>query len=85
MRTYNVHEAKTHLSRLLADVERGDEVVIARAGVPIARVVPIQPVERPRRQAGLGRGTVWFAPDYEEADTEIEADFRANVDEAIGQ
>jgi prevent-host-death family protein len=37
----NIHEAKTHLSRLLAEVEAGGEVTICRAGKPIARVVPI--------------------------------------------
>lgn len=39
-RTVNVHEAKTHLSRLLGRVERGEEVIIARAGLPIARLLP---------------------------------------------
>ena len=45
--TVNVHEAKTHLSRLLERVERGEEVVIARAGKPVARLTPVAPVERP--------------------------------------
>ena len=40
MTTVNVHEAKTHLSRLLAQVESGTEVVIARNGAPVARLVP---------------------------------------------
>jgi prevent-host-death family protein len=76
MRTYNVHEAKTHLSRILADVERGEEVLIARNGQPIARVSPVKPGERKvRRVLGLGRGTVWFSPDYDQADAEIERDF----------
>lgn len=44
--TVNVHHAKTHLSRLLADVAAGDEVVIARRGVPVARLVRY---ERPQR------------------------------------
>ncbi|QAA76334.1 MAG: hypothetical protein BIP78_0568 [Candidatus Bipolaricaulis sibiricus] len=60
----NVHEAKTHLSRLLARVEGGEEVVIARAGRPIARLVPIS--ERPdRRVPGTARGKVTIAPDFE--------------------
>jgi len=41
MRKVTIHEAKTHLSRLLADVERGEEIVIARASQPIARLVPV--------------------------------------------
>jgi len=44
----NVHEAKTHLSRLLARVEGEEEVVIARAGRPIARLVPISATGSPR-------------------------------------
>ena len=43
----NVHAAKTHLSSLLARVARGEEIIIARAGKPIARLSPYQPVERP--------------------------------------
>lgn len=43
MKSVNVHEAKTHFSRLLAKVERGGEVVIARAGRPVARLVAIEP------------------------------------------
>jgi prevent-host-death family protein len=48
----NVHQAKTHLSRLLARVEAGEEIVIARAGRPVARLVP---VGRPRRRRRPGR------------------------------
>ena len=50
MTTVNVHEAKTNLSRLLAEVEKGAEVTIARAGKPVARLVPVQ--EKPRRKFG---------------------------------
>jgi prevent-host-death family protein len=47
-RTVNVHEAKTHLSRLLDDVEAGEEVILARSGKPCARLVPLDaPGERP--------------------------------------
>lgn len=54
MATVNVHEAKTHLSRLLAQVEAGAEIVIARNGKPIARLVRLKP--RGRRQAGVLKG-----------------------------
>jgi prevent-host-death family protein len=46
-KTVNVHDAKTHLSKLLADVEAGDEVVIARRGQPVARLVRYQRERRP--------------------------------------
>jgi len=41
MRTVNIYEAKTHLSRLLAEVEAGEEIVVARNGTPIARIVAV--------------------------------------------
>ncbi|MFN0063577.1 MAG: type II toxin-antitoxin system Phd/YefM family antitoxin [Myxococcaceae bacterium] len=52
----NVHEAKTHLSRLLARVERGEEIVIGRGGKPCARLSPIE-TQAPR-QPGLLKGRV---------------------------
>jgi prevent-host-death family protein len=54
MTTVNVHHAKTHLSKLLVRVAAGEEVVIARAGHPVARLVPINPVEP--RKPGLVKG-----------------------------
>jgi prevent-host-death family protein len=54
----NVHEAKTHLSRLLARVEAGEEVLISRAGQPVARLVPARRARgkrRPGRFVGKGR------------------------------
>jgi prevent-host-death family protein len=42
MRTVNVYEAKTHLSQILAEVEAGAEVIVARNGVPVARITPIE-------------------------------------------
>jgi prevent-host-death family protein len=46
VRTVNVHEAKTHLSRLLERVERGEEIVIARSGRPVAVLRPVEPPHR---------------------------------------
>ena len=56
MVTVNVHEAKTHLSRLLARVEAGEEVVIARNGAPVARLVGLE--RRKGRQFGSMRGLI---------------------------
>ena len=53
--TVNVHEAKTHFSKLLARVEKGEEVIVARAGTPVARLVPIQPAKGPRKP-GTAKG-----------------------------
>ena len=63
-KTVNVHEAKTHLSRLLVEVERGGEVTIARAGRPIARLVPARPPAK--RELGLERGQIWISPDFDD-------------------
>ena len=53
--TYNVHEAKTHLSALLEQVAGGEDIIIARAGVPVARLVPVVfPTEE--RALGSERG-----------------------------
>lgn len=62
-KTVNVHEAKTHLSRLLADVERGQEVTIARAGKPVARLVQVEPPAK--RELGADRGSIWISPDFD--------------------
>jgi prevent-host-death family protein len=63
MRTVRVHEAKTHLSRLLERVEKGETITIARGKHPVARLVPI--VQPPRRP-GLLKGKIWIAKDFDE-------------------
>jgi prevent-host-death family protein len=67
----NMHEAKTHLSELVEKVEAGEEVVIARAGRPIARLVPFHPQRAPR-QLGLCRGQIRIASDFDELPSDIE-------------
>ena len=57
-RSVTVHEAKTHLSRLLQRVEAGEEVVIARGRTPVARLVPVRRSERGGRRFGALRGRV---------------------------
>ena len=63
MRTVNVHEAKTHLSALLADVAAGEEIVIARAGKPIARLLPVGADSA--RPIGIDDGRGWIADDFD--------------------
>ncbi|OGQ21054.1 MAG: hypothetical protein A2138_14005 [Deltaproteobacteria bacterium RBG_16_71_12] len=70
MTTVNIHFAKTHLSRLLEAVARGDELVIAKAGTPIARLVPIRP-ERARRP-GFLKGKIRIARDFDAPITDAE-------------
>ena len=61
----NIHEAKTHLSRLLERVTKGEEIVIAKAGKPLARLVPV--IERPaRRVPGSAQGQIKLSSDFDE-------------------
>lgn len=67
MTIVNVHEAKTGLSRLIEQALRGEEVVIARNGVPAVKLVQVDPpqVQRPRRQSGQLAGLfVEIDPDW---------------------
>jgi len=64
MREVNVHEAKTHLSRLLAQVESGEEVIISRAGRPVARLIPITAPKQPR-VLGQDKDLVVVADDFD--------------------
>ena len=59
----NVHDAKTHFSRLLARVQAGEEIVIAKAGRPIARLVPNGCGQKPR-SPGSARGQVTMPEDF---------------------
>jgi prevent-host-death family protein len=77
----NMHDAKTHLSRLVADVIAGDEVVIAKAGKPVAKLVRYEQ-RRPRRTPGGWEGRVWMAPDFDAVDEEIARLFEGEDDEA---
>ncbi len=60
---YNLYEAKTQLSRLVEEAANGAEIVIAKAGTPMARLVPIEAVAR---QPGRLKGQVWIAEDFDE-------------------
>lgn len=74
----NVHEAKTHLSRLLRRVAAGEEITISRAGVPVARLIGATP-PRKSRPLGMDRGKIWMADDFDHPDPQLEALFYAPV------
>ncbi|MBB5715012.1 type II toxin-antitoxin system Phd/YefM family antitoxin [Sphingomonas aerophila] len=67
-KTFNVHEAKTQFSRLVDRAHAGEEIIVAKAGVPYAKLVPIEPVAKRKRTPGgltvLGEipDSVWFDP-----------------------
>jgi len=60
----NIHEAKTHLSRLIQEAMEGEEIVIARGNVPLVRLVLVESA-RPRRSLGWAKGQVTMAPDFD--------------------
>jgi len=78
MHQVNIHEAKTHLSRLIAEVEAGVEVVIARNGKPVARRVEHHAPSR--RRPGSWKGKLWMAADFDETPAEISDEFYGTTD-----
>lgn len=71
MAMINTHEAKTHLSRLLERVAGGEEIVIGKAGKPIAKLVPYIERKEPRKLGTL-KGKIWLAPDWDSDETNEE-------------
>lgn len=59
----NIHEAKTHFSKLLQRVLAGEEIIIARAGEPVARLIPYK-IPLKERIPGTAKGQIWIAPDF---------------------
>ena len=76
MRTVDINAAKVHLSRLLEEVAAGAEIVLAKAGRPVARLLPFESRREPRRP-GLMKGKIWVAENFDEPlPEEIMAAFR---------
>ena len=65
MRTVNIHEAKTHLSRYVEQAAAGEEIVIAKAGKPIAKLVPLEAPSRQPRPLGLLKGKLKVPDDFD--------------------
>ncbi|MGI8817017.1 MAG: type II toxin-antitoxin system Phd/YefM family antitoxin [Pseudonocardia sp.] len=62
---FNIYEAKTQLSKLVERVEAGDEIVLARNGKPVAKIVPLQRRTEPRQPGGW-EGRIWMADDFDD-------------------
>jgi len=78
MRTVNMHEAKTHFSKLVDSVMKGNEIVIAMAGKPVARLTAIE--KKPKRSPGALKGKIKIAKDFDEAlPDDILSDFEHSV------
>lgn len=65
MAQVNVHDAKTHFSQLLARAAAGEEIIIAKAGKPVAKLVPVES-KKNRRVPGLDAGKIWIADDFDD-------------------
>jgi len=70
MQVFNIHQAKTNLSKLIEKTQNGEEVIIAKAGKPVAKLVPHKEVPKPREFGAL-KGKVWISPDFDDEDEEI--------------
>jgi prevent-host-death family protein len=77
--TYNMHDAKTHLSRLAERAAAGEEIVIARNGRPLARLMPLEQRRKPRR-LGLWKGEVWIGDAF---DDPLPADIQRHFEGAL--
>lgn len=64
MQTVNIHEAKTHLSRFVDQAAAGEEILIARAGKPVARLVALAETSLKPRTLGLGKGKFTLPDDF---------------------
>jgi prevent-host-death family protein len=74
MRTVNIHEAKTHLSRLVDAAARGESFIIAKAGTPLVKVTAIDAPEKPKRRLGFYKGPLEVPDDFDTIDAEEIAD-----------
>ncbi len=64
--TVNIFEAKTQLSKLIERVERGEDVIIARAGRPVARLTQLKPKKKRKIRFGALKGKIWIAEDFDD-------------------
>lgn len=63
MTTVTIHEAKTNLSRLIGKVCRGEEIIIARGSIPVARLVPLEG-KKGKRELGILKGKLVVGPEF---------------------
>ena len=70
MQTINIHQAKTQLSKLIEKTQKGEDVIIAKAGKPVAKLIAYKEPLKPRK-LGLWKGKVWVADDFDEESEEI--------------
>ena len=83
MKYVNTHEAKTQLSKLIAAVRAGEEVVICQAGKPVARLAAYEPARKKKRQLGLLKDVIHVQPGWDSPETD--AEIQAMFDESLNK
>lgn len=78
MQVLNIHDTKTHFSKLIDRVSAGEEIIISKAGKPVAKLVSYHEDETPR-QPGYWQDRVVMSPDFDELPAEIAAAFRGEL------
>jgi prevent-host-death family protein len=73
--TVNIHEAKTHFSKLVERARNGERITIAKAGVPVAMLVAVEPETRPRRIPGMDKGLVIIHDTFDDPLPEFDPDY----------
>jgi prevent-host-death family protein len=81
--TINIHDAKTHFSRLVERARRGERITIARDGVPVAMLVAIEPETRPKRPMGIDRGRIVIHDDFDDPLPELEDHAAAPIEPPV--
>ena len=72
MTVVNMHEAKSNLSQLVKRAAAGEEIIVAKAGEPVAKIVPYTAPPKKPRVPGSMKGQIWIAPDFDEIPEEFE-------------
>ena len=70
MQTINIHEAKTNLSKLIERTKNGEDVIISKAGKPVAKLVAYKEKQKPRK-FGILKGKIWISDDFNDEDPKI--------------
>ena len=84
MQTVNIHEAKTHLSRLLEAVGHGEDIIIARAGQPVAMLTAYKPPRHRIAPPGSMEGQIWMSDDFDEPLDDLFDGLKEDADEPKG-
>lgn len=74
MQIVNIHDAKTNLSKLIEKTKSGEEIIIAKAGKPVAKLMEYK-AKAKKRKLGLWKGKVWMPEDFNDEDPEINKRF----------